>query len=67
MATGIECSYPTIQGGRRLDAIESTGHYGRWREDFALCRSNGARYVSYGPALLSHHLGPSRYGWSFAD
>jgi len=67
MATGIECSYPTTQGGRRRDELEDTGHYQRWREDFALCSLLGARYVRYGPPYYRMHLGPGRYDWSFTD
>jgi hypothetical protein len=38
-ATGIECSYPTIDGGRwRLDQLESTDHYRFWRRDLELVR-----------------------------
>ena len=33
-ATGIECSYPTIDNGRtRRDLLAECGHYDRWRED----------------------------------
>ena len=67
IATGIECSYPTVQGGRRRDELESTGHYRRWREDFALCRQIGARHVRYGLPYYRTHLGPGRYDWSFPD
>ena len=67
MATGIECSYPTVQGGKRRDELESTRHYENWREDFELCRSIGARYVRYGLPYYRTHLGPGRYDWSFAD
>ena len=36
-ATGIECSYPTIDNGRvRRDELAECGHYERWREDLAL-------------------------------
>lgn len=67
MATGIECSYPTVEGGRRRDQLEETGHYRRWREDFELCRWIGARYVRYGLPYYRMHLAPGRYDWSFAD
>lgn len=67
MATGIECSYPTVEGGRRRDELEETGHYARWREDFDLSRWLGARYVRYGLPYYRMHLGPGRYDWSFAD
>jgi len=67
IATGIECSYPTVQGGRRRDELEGTGHYTHWREDFELCREIGARYVRYGIPYYRTHVGPGRYDWEFAD
>jgi beta-glucosidase/6-phospho-beta-glucosidase/beta-galactosidase len=67
MTTGIECSCPTVQGGRRRDELEETGHYRRWREDLELCRWVGARYVRYGLPYYRMHQGPGRYDWSFAD
>jgi hypothetical protein len=48
-ATGIECSYPTVEGGKRRDQSEETRHYECWRRDFELCGEIGARYVRYGP------------------
>jgi beta-glucosidase len=70
-ATGIENSYPTIQlpDGRvqRVDEMEKTGHYQRWREDFALMRELGLEYLRYGPPYYRTHLGPGRYDWAFAD
>ena len=39
-ATGIENSYPTVAlpdgSTMRVDEMEKTGHYERWREDFGL-------------------------------
>lgn len=67
IATGLECSYPTVEGGKRRDELESTGHYEHWREDFELCRQIGARYVRYGIPYCRTHLGPGRYDWSFPD
>jgi beta-glucosidase/6-phospho-beta-glucosidase/beta-galactosidase len=67
MTTGIECSYPTVQGGRRRDQLEETHHYERWREDFDLAVDVGANYVRYGIPYYRTHLGPGRYDWSFAD
>ncbi|MGI8547314.1 MAG: glycoside hydrolase family 1 protein, partial [Gemmatimonadaceae bacterium] len=33
-ATGIECSYPTIENGRvRRDELAECGHYNNWQED----------------------------------
>jgi hypothetical protein len=38
-ATGIECSYPTIeQGTWRRDQMDSTRHYLDWAQDFELAR-----------------------------
>jgi beta-glucosidase/6-phospho-beta-glucosidase/beta-galactosidase len=67
-ATGIECSYPTIENGRwRMDQLFETGHYRYWRRDLELVRELGLRYLRYGPPL--HHVwtGPERYDWSFMD
>ncbi len=66
-ATGIENSYPTIAGGERVDEMEKTGHYLRWREDFELVREMGIEHLRYGPPYYRTHLGPGRYDWSFAD
>ena len=66
LATGIECSYPTV-GGRRRDQLEETRHYQYWREDFQLCWEIGARFLRYGPPYYRMHLGPGRYDWSFTD
>ena len=35
-ATGIENSYPTIAGGKRVDEMEKCGHYAHWRRDLEL-------------------------------
>lgn len=67
MATGIECSYPTVQGGKRRDELAEAGHYRHWRQDLELCRSIGARYLRYGIPYYRTHLGLGRYDWSFAD
>ncbi len=67
-ATGIENSYPTIQGGRvRVDEMEKCGHYQHWRTDFALVQELGISFLRYGPPLHRVWLGPGRYDWSFAD
>ncbi|HTJ03895.1 MAG TPA: family 1 glycosylhydrolase [Caldimonas sp.] len=67
IATGIECSYPTVQGGKRRDELAETGHYTHWREDMELCREIGARFVRYGIPYYRSHAGPGRYDWEFAD
>jgi beta-glucosidase/6-phospho-beta-glucosidase/beta-galactosidase len=67
-ATGIECSYPTIEGGRwRYDQMAVSGHYRNWRQDFELAREIGATHLRYGPPLHLIHLGRDRYDWSFTD
>lgn len=69
--TGIENSYPVITGRNgqdlRRDEMESCGHYEHWREDFALVRELGIKYLRYGPPYYKTHLGPGRYDWEFAD
>ena len=67
IATGIECSYPTVQGGRRRDELEETGHYAHWADDVELCREIGARYLRYGIPYYRTHVAPGRYDWAFAD
>lgn len=67
-ATGIECSYPTIEGGRwRLDELEATDHYRFWRRDLELVRDLGLRHLRYGPPLHRTFLAAGRYDWSFMD
>ena len=40
-ATGIECSYPTLEGGRwRMDQMAACGHYRYWRTDLQLVRDS---------------------------
>jgi beta-glucosidase len=68
--TGIENSYPTIKGpdgSLRRDQMAECKHYERWREDFALVRETGLKYLRYGPPYYRVHLGPGKYDWSFAD
>ena len=67
-ATGIECSYPTIDGGRwRLDQLEATEHYRYWRRDLELVKELGLRYLRYGPPLYRIFQAPDKYDWSFID
>ncbi len=58
LATGIECSYPKVKGGKRRDQLEETRHYRNWREGLELCRQVGARFVHYGPPYYLMHTGP---------
>ena len=67
-ATGIECSYPTIEHGRvRRDQLAECGHYERWREDLRLVKALGLKVLRYGLPYYRIHLGPGLYDWSFAD
>lgn len=67
-ATGIECSYPTIEHGQwRRDQMDATGHYRHWRTDFERAREIGVSHLRYGPPLHLIFEGPDRYDWSFTD
>ncbi|HET7770758.1 MAG TPA: family 1 glycosylhydrolase [Chloroflexota bacterium] len=69
-ATGIECSYPTVEWqGRRIrqDELEKCGHYARWREDLQLTVDLGIRYLRYGPPYHRIHLAQGRYDWEWLD
>lgn len=70
-ATGIENSYPTIQlpdgTTKRVDEMEKTGHYQRWKEDFNLVKELGIEFLRYGPPYYKVHLGPGQYDWGFTD
>lgn len=67
-ATGIECSYPTIDGGRtRRDQLEECDHYARYAEDLGLVKELGLKVLRYGLPYHRVHLGPGRYDWEFAD
>ncbi|NUJ81199.1 family 1 glycosylhydrolase [Methylocystis sp. FS] len=67
-ATGVECSYPTLDRGRwRMDEMAACSHYRYWRKDLELVRQLGLRYLRYGPPL--HLTNPRRgcYDWAFLD
>lgn len=67
-ATGIENSYPTINGGRtRVDEMEKTRHYKNWATDFDLVEELGISFLRYGPPIHKTWLGPDKYDWSFSD
>ena len=67
-ATGIECSYPTIENGRwRRDEMESTRHYQDWQHDFELARRVGITHIRYGPPLHLIFEGPGAYDWAYCD
>ncbi|HYX47578.1 MAG TPA: family 1 glycosylhydrolase, partial [Sphingomicrobium sp.] len=67
-ATGIECSYPTIDQGRwRRDEMDSAYHYDFWQEDLRLAREIGITHIRYGPPLHLIFEGPGRYDWNYID
>ncbi|ALW85213.1 glycoside hydrolase family 1 [Hymenobacter sedentarius] len=67
-ATGIECSYPTIDHGRtRRDLLAETGHYDRYKEDLGLVKDLGLKSLRYGLPYYAIHKGPGKYDWDFAD
>ncbi|WP_194713260.1 family 1 glycosylhydrolase [Noviherbaspirillum soli] len=67
-ATGIENSYPTINGGRtRVDEMEKCGHYTHWKLDFQRVSELGIRFLRYGPALHQTFVDRHRFDWSFSD
>jgi beta-glucosidase/6-phospho-beta-glucosidase/beta-galactosidase len=67
-ATGIECSYPTIEyGRRRRDEMAATRHYQKWREDFERARELGVSHIRYGPPLHLICTGPGQFDWSIID
>jgi len=68
LATGIECSYPTILNGKhRMDELAATNHYERYREDFQITVDMGIRYLRYGLPYHRINTAPGVYDWSFAD
>jgi beta-glucosidase/6-phospho-beta-glucosidase/beta-galactosidase len=67
-ATGIECSYPTIEHGSwRRDEMRSTRHYVQWERDFELAREVGISHIRYGPPLHLVFQGPGHFEWSYCD
>lgn len=67
-ATGIECSYPTIEHGSvRRDLLEECGHYERWREDLMLVHELGLKVLRYGLPYYKVHVAPDRFDWEFSD
>ncbi|WP_019948593.1 family 1 glycosylhydrolase [Hymenobacter aerophilus] len=67
-ATGIECSYPTIEHGKvRRDLLEECGHYEHWQKDIQLVHEMGLKVLRYGLPYYSIHKGPGEYDWEFAD
>jgi beta-glucosidase/6-phospho-beta-glucosidase/beta-galactosidase len=67
-ASGVECSYPTLEGGRwRRDLMQATGHYRCWPRDLELAAELGLSHLRYGPPLHLTCPARGRYDWSWAD
>ena len=67
-ATGIECSYPTIDQGRtRRDLLAECDHYNRYQQDLALVKDLGLNVLRYGLPYYKIQLAPGKYDWEFAD
>lgn len=70
-ATGIENSYPLIRlpdgAPHRVDEMEKTGHYRRWKEDLGLVKELHIDVLRYGPPYYRVHCGPGGYDWDFTD
>lgn len=67
-ATGIECSYPTIDHGKtRRDLLAECKHYECWKEDFRLVKELGLNVLRYGLPYYSIQKAENKFDWSFAD
>ena len=67
-ATGIECSYPTIDNGKtRRDLLQECGHYERFEEDLHLIKDLGLKVVRYGLPYYKINFAEGKYDWEFAD
>jgi beta-glucosidase/6-phospho-beta-glucosidase/beta-galactosidase len=67
-ATGIECSYPTIEQGRwRRDEMATMRHYDLWQRDFELARQVGVSHLRYGPPLHLIYKAPGSFDWELID
>lgn len=52
-ATGIECSYPTINNGKtRRDLLQECGHYDNLKKGFGIGKRDGAEVFALRPSLL---------------
>lgn len=67
-ATGIECSYPTINNGKtRRDLLEECGHYKYFKEDLGLVKELGLNVLRYGLPYYSISKADGKHDWAFAD
>jgi beta-glucosidase/6-phospho-beta-glucosidase/beta-galactosidase len=67
-ATGIECSYPTIDHGKtRRDQLAECDHYKRYKEDLSLVKELGLKVLRYGLPYYNIQQSADKYDWEFAD
>ena len=67
-ATGIECSYPTIDYGKtRRDLLAECDHYNRYKEDLGLVKDMGLKVLRYGLPYYKIQTAAGKYDWEFAD
>lgn len=67
-ATGIECSYPTIDHGKtRRDLPEECNHYKFWKKDLKLVKDLGLNVLRYGLPYYAIHVEENKFDWTFAD
>jgi beta-glucosidase/6-phospho-beta-glucosidase/beta-galactosidase len=67
VATGIECSAPTIGAGVRRDELLLTGHWGRVEEDLDLVVAMGITHLRYGVPFHIVARDPDRLDWTWTD
>jgi beta-glucosidase len=67
VTTGLECSAPVVAGGLRQDELLLTGHWQRYRRDFALIAQMGMRYVRWGVPFHVVAADPERLDWRWTE
>ena len=67
VATGIECSAPTIRGGLRRDQLQLTGHWTRVEQDLDLVARMGITHLRYGVPFHIVAAEPGRFDWTWTD
>jgi beta-glucosidase/6-phospho-beta-glucosidase/beta-galactosidase len=67
VATGIECSAPTIAGGVRRDELLLTDHWNRVEEDLDLVVELGISHLRYGIPFHVVAAEPGRLDWRWTD
>lgn len=67
VATGIECSAPTIAGGLRRDELLLTDHWNRVEQDLDLVVGFGITHLRYGIPFHVVAADPARLDWTWTD